>query len=77
MKLFVWNNVDHVSDSYHDNGGVVAIAESLQRAREIIAEATRHAEKPCAAMTIEPDLSRECDGPEFIAIHPNAGCCLR
>lgn len=80
MKLFVWNDADAVSANYHSNGGLVVIAESFERAREMIAEATK--KKPysqpdaiCEALTIAPDLIRECEGPEYIAVHPNAGCC--
>lgn len=75
MKLFVWDDVENVSGNYHDNGGLVVIAETLQRAHEIISEATKHAEKPCGALTAAPDFIRECEGPEYVSVHPNAGCC--
>jgi hypothetical protein len=75
MKLFVWNDVDGVSHNYHDGGGVVVIAETLDRAREIIVSEGRS--KPdCGALKADPDLVRDCAaGEEYIAIHPDAGCC--
>jgi hypothetical protein len=74
MQLFIWNNVDHASDRYHDDGGVIVIAETLEHARAML-DGYGDREAPCEAMTKEPDLVRECVGPEYIAIHPNAGCC--
>lgn len=71
MNLYIWHRVEKASGNYHDGGGVVVIAASLDRAREMV-EATA---KGCAASTEEPDLVRPCEGPEFIAIHPDAGCC--
>jgi hypothetical protein len=73
MKLFMWDSVGGATGSYHDDGGVVVIAETLERAREMIAS-EKEREK-CEALTLEPDLIRECDGAEHISIHPNAGCC--
>lgn len=73
MKLFMWDFVGGATGSYHDGGGVVVIAETLERAREMIA-AEKEREK-CEALTQEPDLVRECDGPEHISVHPDAGCC--
>lgn len=71
MKLFIWYDVAKASSRYHDEGGVVVIADSLDRARELIEQAA----PGCAAATVAPSLVRECDGPEHITIHPNAGCC--
>lgn len=71
MKLFVWDRVDQATSRQHREGGVVVIAVSLERARELIKEAAPH----CEALTAEPSLSRECEGPEHLTIHPDAGCC--
>ena len=72
VKLFVWNEANAATDNYHSGGGIVAIAPTLERARELIgAEAPEN----CEALTKEPDLTRECAGPEYVAIHPDAGCC--
>ena len=75
MKLFVWNRVDHATDNYHDEGGVMVIAETLDRARELLKGKTGKDERPCGALTKEPDLVRECEGPDYIGVFPDAGCC--
>jgi hypothetical protein len=36
MKLFIWHNVPHIFDGYHDDGGVVAIARDLDHAIQIV-----------------------------------------
>lgn len=74
MQLFIWNRVDHATDNYHNEGGVVVIADTLERARAML---DGHGDRsaPCGAMTADPDVTRECAGPEYIAIHADAGCC--
>jgi hypothetical protein len=71
MKLFVWNDVTKATDNYHDGGGIVVIADSLERARELIEQKS----PGCSAATEDPDLVRECEGQEYIAVHRDAGCC--
>lgn len=75
MKLFIWHSVSYVSSNYHHEGAVVVIADSLDRAREMIAEKTAKCADGCGAMVVDPDLTRECEGPELIAVHIDAGCC--
>lgn len=76
MKLFIWNNVDPITSNWHSGGGIAVIAETLERAREIINEKTHDLEHaPCSALTDEPDLVRECEGPEIIMLFQDAGCC--
>lgn len=72
MKLFVWTDVVWVSNNYHNDGGIIVIAETLDRAREML---PTFEDGVCEAKTKEPDLIRECEGPEYIEVHPNAGCC--
>jgi hypothetical protein len=74
MKLFIWNDADNASDNYHSGGGVVVIADDLARAREILKPATAENGR-CEALSAPPDLVRECEGPECVFVHPNAGCC--
>ncbi len=33
MHVFIWQNVRDITDHYHDNGGVVVIAQDLVAAR--------------------------------------------
>jgi len=75
MKLYIWHRADRATANYHDEGGVIAIAESLERARELIKPNTGKDEQDCSALTQVPDLVRECEGPEGVFVHPDAGCC--
>ena len=72
MKVFVWEDVDECTESYHSEGGVVVFAESEERARELA-----NSIEGCNIRPDEhPTEERECqDGPEKAYIMPNAGCC--
>lgn len=70
MKVFVWIEVDQMSNNYHCNGSVVVFAESESRAREI-ANVNGCAIKP---EELPVDV-RECSGEEKAYWMPNAGCC--
>jgi hypothetical protein len=70
MKIYIWQRVNGVSTSYHDDGGFVAVAESLEAAREMSLDG-------CAARTSPPDaeyeLTDRVDATWFV--FPDAGCC--
>lgn len=73
MKLFIWQYVDHVSSRYHDGGGLVVAALSLDEARKKVQDALPE----CGALKDEPDhvvdiVSAESD---MFLVFPNAGCC--
>ena len=36
MNVYIWQRVDHLTHNYHDEGGIVVIAHSLDRAKEIV-----------------------------------------
>ena len=72
MNLYVWKNVEKVSGNYHDEGGIMVIADTLDAARELIKAS---APEGCGAVTEEPDPVRKCDGPETVLVFPDAGCC--
>lgn len=38
MNLYLWYSVSDLTDSYHSSGGLVVVAPTLERARELIAE---------------------------------------
>lgn len=75
MKLFIWHRVDNATDNYHSEGGVAVIADSLERAREILKPRTGKNDRECEALTTEPDVVRECEGPDAVFVFPDAGCC--
>lgn len=72
MKVFVWERVDHCTDNYHSEGGVVVFAETEERARELA-----NSKEGCSISENEvPDDVREVQGgSESVYIMPDAGCC--
>lgn len=74
MKLFIWSNVDRLTDSYHQEGGVAIAAPTLELARCMLLNPNA---EPCEALTKEPDAVYELAGePEpRMFVFPNAGCC--
>jgi len=72
MKVFIWEEVDQATDSFHPEGGVVVFAETLEKAIELA-----NKENGCnIASNCEPDEIREViGGEEKVYIMPNAGCC--
>lgn len=71
MKVFVWNRVDKCSDNWHSEGGVVAFAETEERARELANVGGCYIQ-----LNEKPDDVRDvlC-GPEKVYWMPDAGCC--
>lgn len=75
MQLFVWQDVSDLTSNYHDNGGVLAIADSLERARQIILEFPDVGSK-CEVMLQDPDFTAfVTDSEEKVMVFPDAGCC--
>lgn len=71
MKVFVWNDVDKVSNRYHEGGGVVVFADTEERAREIANV------DGCAIRADEypNDVRDVAGGDEAVYYMPNAGNC--
>ncbi len=44
MKVFIWVEISDVSYSYHDDGGIVIVASSIERAREMMTKIGDHYE---------------------------------
>ena len=80
MFVFVWEYTGNVSGAYHDGGGLLVVAESLARAREMINEAVL-GDGRCGAMDETPDKvwAMAGRGPliasETVIAFPDAGCC--
>lgn len=75
MKTFIWKDLTVMSYHWHSDGGIVAIANSLERAREII-RSEDGPELTSDALTTEPDLIYDCAATEEVVLYfPNAGCC--
>lgn len=60
MKLFIWTDVYGMNSLRHkDDGAIVAIAPSLDRARELINNACSQKWQRCTALDQEPDYIYE------------------
>ena len=77
MHIYIWNDVENLTTSYHSDGGLNIIASSLERAREMWKE--RYPTLNCDCLSTEPDyelnLHNEESYEEVIIRSPNAGCC--
>lgn len=74
MKVFVWENVEQVSNNWHSDGGVVVFANDESRAREIANSTPGCNIKDNEVPSDIRDL-RGSKNKEAVYIFPNAGCC--
>lgn len=75
MKIFIWQCAGGVTENYHDEGGVVVLAPSLEEARKLLPGAIGDGITPeCSAYTEEPDHVLDVDAP-FAITFKDAGCC--
>lgn len=68
--LFIWENLNNVSNNYHPEGGLVVIAEDLETAKRL---ATEQGVVFDESSTLS--LSASTDASQGVFIFPNAGCC--
>lgn len=67
MKIFIWEDIEDITNSYHSGGGAVVICESHDRAIELV---------PKLHNAGQPNIIFEVDAPEEkIVIFPDSGCC--
>jgi hypothetical protein len=72
MYVFIWKRRDNMTMSYHPEGGAVAVATTLERARELL-----KADEGSEALTTEPDIIYPLPetAAEYGEVFPDAGCC--
>jgi hypothetical protein len=74
MKIFVFENVDQLTYSYHSGGGMVIVAKDLEQAKSLIAD-----DKDCVPTQQEWDsvivYETIYDTEPRVFIFPDAGCC--
>ena len=71
MKIYIWKRLNNVSSNFHSDGGLVIIAESLEKAKELVSQ------DKYIVINEEPDIVLEIEDsavPEYI-VFPDAGCC--
>lgn len=74
MKVFIWEYVEQLTNSYHSDGGLVVIADNEQDARIIAMEhgvVFKGDEKVKTYKLDNMHLGMENE----VFIFPNAGCC--
>lgn len=70
MNIYIWENVGKLTDEYHDGGAFVAIAPTLDAAREA-------SPIGCSARTDEPTAQytlADSEAPRSF-VFPDSGCC--
>ncbi len=73
-KMFVWQSVGGLTPNYHDGGGCLVIADSLELARMMLVN--DGVKESCGAMTTEPDFSASVETSEDVVfVFQDAGCC--
>jgi hypothetical protein len=71
-SVYVWKRIEHATGSYHESGGLLVVAETEDRARELaISKDVRLSPEekfdhcfPCAG-----------EQEEIVLVFPDAGCC--
>lgn len=71
MKAFIWHEIKSVSDNYHQEGSVLIIAESIERARQLAFD-----DGNISGVDSDPDFIFDANNyEEKVVAFPNAGCC--
>ena len=76
MKIFIWRNVKKLTDNYHDDGGVIVVAETVERAMDLVPytgdgeRTTRVLGPPDSIYTLPVGVSEE-----KVTVFPDNGCC--
>lgn len=72
MKLYIWNDIEHLTDNYHSGGGLVVIADCLSRAHELAesngVKFNEDERSPALECNVETN-KEEC------FVFQDAGCC--
>lgn len=76
MYIFIWFDVNGLTDRYHDSGGLVIIASSLEAARESFRKEHPEQDK-CEMFDVDPDETFELKGDISNRVYrfQDAGCC--
>lgn len=83
MRLFIWERVKHATNNWHTEGGLVVMAENLEKAREELH--VYGVPVDCEAFASDPDYSyqiadpnegtTQAEQPGVVAVFPDSGCC--
>ncbi|NLV87592.1 MAG: hypothetical protein GX025_10330 [Clostridiales bacterium] len=80
MKIFIFEDLEHVSDRYHERGGLVVIAENKEEVMKliegspiIIPEHKKDYYDGCWDNVVVQDLNGNPEPTYYV--FENAGCC--
>jgi hypothetical protein len=82
MKMFVFEYVDELTNSYHSGGGLAVVAEDMEHVDSLLVEASsEHWSSDANVRMTDDERSRaivyELAGLEEprVFVFPNTGCC--
>lgn len=71
MKIYIYKELYHVSDRYHEHGGLIVIAKDRKAHDSLVAKDVS------IVIDKRPDIILNVSGKieEQVIVFPNAGCC--
>lgn len=74
MKLFVWHCAYDSTENWHSGAGIVALANDIDEARELLKPKVR---KESEVFKYDPDETIDLDllPDPWAGVFPDAGCC--
>jgi hypothetical protein len=73
MKMFIWMSAEMVSSRYHSDGGLMVIASTEERARELANGTEDVVVSP--GNTVDHVYELLGAPEEKVLVFPDAGCC--
>lgn len=74
MKVFIFKEIEQVSDRYHSGGGLVIIAKNIEHAKQLISDDEDIKPTDDEWLKVESyDLADNVE-PKYWTM-PDAGCC--
>lgn len=74
MNVYVFEYIDQVSDNYHSEGGLMVVAQSVERAQELI-DAESNVEVTSEEWAEVIVIKAADTEQERLIVFPDAGCC--
>ncbi len=74
MQVFVLERIDHATERYHEEGGVVVVARDEAHAKELVA-ALPHCKPTDAEWASAVVYDVQNDATPRVFVFPDSGCC--
>ena len=81
MRVFLWQRVDDMTDSYHNEAGVLVVAVDEERARALVRQAREEQQRGPGAGgdsfldAVDASWCLAGAPEERLILFPDAGCC--